>query len=309
MTKLEKVKHFFDIKKKQIKLFIKENKKSYVLYIFATILFSILFMLFFISPKAFKLLIIKKFQFSFFNLIVYSIALLIILLFLIGFVLDLYYFWKLLKKKKFITYIISILSAIFAYPISQSLAKSLIYDITNENPDFYQTAIQFYSLFYEIIVWILILSMLFIIIYFILAFFNMILLSVDMLPFKILHSFLDKIFMRLNIRKYHLFFTLIGSAIFTFLLWFFSQILTYKLNKGLYYIANSTTPYLSIIYLSYYPNKACKNIPSGVYIKLLGTNDVSVTNINPFDMLFSNFNKKITFKHLKCERKEQNEKN
>jgi len=158
MTKLEKVKHFFDIKKKQIKLFIKENKKSYVLYIFATILFSVLFMLFFISPKAFKLLIIKKFQFSFFNLIVYSIALLIILLFLIGFVLDLYYFWKLLKKKKFITYIISILSAIFAYPISQSLAKNLIYNVTNENPDFYQTAIQFYSLFYEIIVWILILS-------------------------------------------------------------------------------------------------------------------------------------------------------
>ncbi|WP_456488973.1 hypothetical protein [Caminibacter pacificus] len=298
MIKLEKVKNFFDIKKEQIKLFIKENKKSYVFYILATILFGILFILAFISPKSLKLLLIReKFQLSFFSLIVYSIALLIILLFLIGFVLDLYYFWKLLKKKKFITYIISILSAIFAYPISQSLAKSLIYDITNENPDFYQTAIQFYSLFYEIIVWIIILSMLFIISYFILAFINIILIFVDMLPFKIVHNFLDKVFMRLNIRKFHLFFTLIGLAFF---IWFFlpiSKVLINKINKYIFSFANS-----SIIYISYYPNKVCNNIPKGVYIKLLGTNDVSVTNITSFDMLFNNLNKKIIFQYSKCER-------
>jgi len=42
MTNLEKIKNFFNTRKKQIKLFIKENKKSYVFYILATILFGIL---------------------------------------------------------------------------------------------------------------------------------------------------------------------------------------------------------------------------------------------------------------------------
>ena len=144
-----------------------------------------------------------------------------------------------------------------------------------------------------------------VIIYFILGCGVMILLFVDMLPFKIFHSFLDKIFKKLNIRKSHFFiFVFIGSMYFILIFLPISQFLRNKINK---YIFSFAKP--SILYLAYYPNKVCKNIPSGVYIKLLGTNDVSVTNINPFDMLFSNFNKKITFKHLKCERKEQNEKN
>ncbi|MBN2781806.1 MAG: hypothetical protein JXQ66_01035, partial [Campylobacterales bacterium] len=64
----------------------------------------------------------------------------------------------------------------------------------------------------------------------------------------------------------------------------------------------------SILKYSYYPNKVCTNIPSGTYIKLIGTNNVSISNINTYDYAFLStglLNKDITFEASTCNKTQE----
>jgi|GEM_PF-4833116 len=58
-----------------------------------------------------------------------------------------------------------------------------------------------------------------------------------------------------------------------------------------------------ILKYSYYPNRTCRNIPKNQFIKLIGTNKVSISSINNLDYMMLNFritNPKVKFQTKQC---------
>jgi len=272
-----------------IKEFFATKKTSYILYITSTaILFIPSVILFFTNPQYFKLY--SDFVIKYFLIPAYSI----------GFILDMFSVIKSLWKT-FIGKIIYSIFGYFAFTFSQSLAKQSIYYITNENPDFYQTSIQFLSAMYLIPSWIIYVNYA---ISIIMVMSTLALLLI--MPFKIdkIKFFINRFFtfmhIDIEIQKHniiHLFFIPISSMTF----FFYSMSILPLMSKMIDDIFISK----AILKYSYYPNKSCNNISYGTYIKLIGANKVSETNINNFDNILLSYgisNKKITFETKICDK-------
>jgi len=270
-----------------IKNFFSTNKLSYIFYIISTLLLFIpSIILFFINPQYVKL---------------YSdivIQYILIPAYSIGFLIDAFSIVKSLWKT-FIGKLFYSILGYFAFTFSQSMAKQSIYNITYENPDFFQTSIQFLSAIYLIPSWLIYINY---IISFVAVFISIVLLIIT--PFKLdkitlyLNKIFDLVHVEIEVNKQnivHLFFIPISSM--TFFIYSFS--LFPLLDK----VVDNNFIKESILKYSYYPNKVCTNIPSGTYIKLIGTNNVSISNINTYNYTFlstSLLHKNITFETSTC---------
>jgi len=273
----------------QINNFFTTNKLSYIFYVVSTLTLLIpSIILFFSNPQYFK--IYSEFVIKYILIPAYSV----------GFLIDAFSVVKSLWKT-FIGKLFYSILGYFAFTFSQSIAKQSIYNITHENPDFFQTSIQFLSGIYLIPSWLIYINY---VISFIAVFISIVLLIIT--PFKLdkITAYLNKLFnlvhINIEIKKQnilHLFFIPISSM--TFFVYSFS--LFPLIDK----VIDDNFIKESILKYSYYPNKVCTNIPNGIYIKLIGTNNVSMTNINTYDYTFfstSLLNKKITFEPLICDR-------
>ncbi|DAB30066.1 MAG TPA: hypothetical protein CFH84_06225 [Sulfurimonas sp. UBA12504] len=273
----------------QIKNFFSTNKLSYIFYIISTLLLFIpSIILFFINPQYFKLY--SDFVIQYILIPAYSI----------GFLIDAFSIVKSLWKT-FIGKLFYSILGYFAFTFSQSMAKQSIYSITHENPDFFQTSIQFLSAIYLIPSWLIYINY---IISFVAIFISIVLLIVT--PFKLdkitlyLNKIFDLVHMNIEIKKQnivHLFFIPISSMTFFIYSFSFFPLIDKVIDNN--FIKESILKY------SYYPNNVCTNIPSGTYIKLIGTNNVSMTNINTYNYTFlstSLLNESITFETSTCER-------
>ncbi len=273
----------------RINNFFTTNKLSYIFYVVSTLLLFIpSIILFFLNPQYFKLY--TEFVIKYILIPAYSI----------GFLIDAFSIVKSLWKT-FIGKLFYSILGYFAFTFSQSMAKQSIYNITYENPDFFQTSIQFLSAIYLIPSWLIYINY---VISFVAVSASIVLLIIT--PFKLdkITSYLNKIFnlvhINIEIKRQniiHLFFIPISSM--TFFMYSFS--LFSLIDK----VIDNNFIKESILKYSYYPNKVCTNIPSGTYIKLIGTNSVSMTNVNTYNYTFlstSLLHKKITFETSTCDR-------
>lgn len=270
----------------KIKEYLKNNKTSYVLYIVSIIFLVSSIVLFYINQEYFKL---------YKNI---TIGYIVIPLFLIAFLFDV---WRIIKGlwKRTIGKIIYSILGYFAFTYAHSLAKNSIYYVTHENPDFYQTSIEFLSAIYLIPSWIIFLNSF--IAFFILAIMTI---ATPFMFFKLdkVINTLNKLFELLKtkivIQKrdiFHLIFTVFASMIF---LAKSMSIIPY-LNE----VFNDIFISKAILIYSYYPNKVCKNIPKNQYIKLIGVDKVSKSNVSNVNYIMINYNvnnKKITYETLDC---------
>lgn len=264
-----------------IKDFILKNRKSYLFYILA--IFSLIIGLVLIFLKI--------------NTFADSLFVFTLFLFILGFLIDTYFIVK--KFWKYVLIIISVATIFYVYPNSQILAKTLVYEITKENPDFFQNSVNFFTNFYAIMSWI---KFLFFILPFI--FFGFVLIMYILIFFDILFSKLSiyiksKILSKLNLKTSHIIFYWIGFAFFIGFYYRISPFLLKIIDENLHKHSKKL-----VLKFSYYPNIICENIPNGIYIKLIGSDIVSVSNVNFYSsFLYGNFHKNISFEHKLCKRK------
>lgn len=278
---------------KNIKLkmvnFFKTNKFSYILYVVSTALLLVpSLILFFFNQEYFKLYseFVSKYIF--------------IPAFFIGFIIDVFNIIKMLWKT-FIGKLIYTVLGFFAFTFSQSIAKHSIYNITNENPDFFQTSVQFLSAIYLIPSWLIYINY---IASFIAIFVTVILSIIALFKLDKITSYINRILKLLNIpikienkNIIHLYFLPFSS--FVFFMYSFSLFPFIDKTIDNNFIKSKILTY------SYYPNKVCLNVPIGRYIKLIGTDKVSISNIDKYKYIFLSLgteNQKITFKTMKCDR-------
>ena len=276
-----KIKDFIENIVSKIKNFILKNRKSYLFYILA--------IFFFISGL---FLILFKI-----NIFAYSLFVFTLFLFVLGFLIDTYFIIK--KFWKYVLIIISVTTIFYVYPNSQILAKTLVYEITKENPDFFQNSVNFFANFYAIISWIKFLFFTLPWIFFGFVLIMYILMFFDILFPKLSICIKNKILSQLNLKKSHLIFYGIGFAFFITFYFMISPFLLKIIDENLHKYSKKL-----VLKFSYYPNIICNNIPKGTYIKLINVNMVSVSNVNFYSsFLYENFHNKISFEHKLCKRK------
>lgn len=269
--------------------FFKTNKLSYILYVVSTIfLFVPSIILFFLNQEYFKL----------YNEFVSAYVL--IPAFFIGFSIDAFTIIKILWKT-FIGKLIYTILGCFAFTFSQSMAKHSIYNMTNENPDFFQTSMQFLSAVYLVPSWLIYINY---IASFIAIFVTVILSVIALFKLNKITLHINRILKLLNVpikienkNIIHLYFLPFSSLVFFIYSFSIFPLIDKTIDNN--FIKSKILKY------SYYPNKVCSNVPIGRYIKLIGTDNVSISNIDNYKYIFLSSdikNQKITFKTLKCDR-------
>lgn len=271
----------------RINNFFTTNKLSYIFYVVSTLfVFVPSIILFFLNLQYFKLY--SELTIKYILIPAYSI----------GFLIDVFSIVKSLWKT-FIGKLFYSVLGYFAFTFSQSMAKESIYNITHENPDFFQISIQFLSAIYLIPSWLIYINY---IISFVAISISIVILIIT--PFKLnkitlyLNNIFEFLHINIEIKKQniiHLFFIPISSMIFF--------VYSFSIFPLIDKIIDNNFIKKSILKHSYYPNKVCTNIPTGTYIKLIGTDNVSLTNVNNYTFLLSDLlREEITFVTSKCDK-------
>jgi hypothetical protein len=271
----------------RIKGYFSNKKISYILYVLSTsVLFLPSIVLLFSGHQSFK------------NYIEFIISYVVIPSYSIAVTIDIWTVIRGLWKTTFGKVSYSILGY-FALTYAHALAKNAIYYVTNENPDFYQTSIEFLSAIYLIPSWIIFVNSIIAIVFVVgitvitpFMFFNF-----DKIT-RIVNKFFKLLKVNIIIQKhdiFHIIFTLIASIVFISN----SMSIMPYLNK----IFDDIFISKAILNYSYYPNRVCGNINHNQYIMLIGEDKVSKSNINSEEyalLSFNTNNKKIIFETVAC---------
>ncbi len=210
-------------------------------------------------------------------------------LFASAFIYDTVSFFKYSHNKHWEKFIYIVLSIVgyFSYIQAEAMAKGSIYTSTGIKPELLETALAYFKGIYFIPAVILTSSFALAIIMFILLMFSMVSTLLEMLqinnePIK----FIQK-------KYFHIFLYFISVSIL-FIAFFKDNTKLYESFLGKNYIATG------IIKYSFVPNNFCNNIPKGTYIKLLDSNDVSVSNITQLQWFSIPDDINVTFNMEKC---------
>ena len=213
---------------------------------------------------------------------------LILPILLVGFFLDLK--WLILKLAKTKTWkIIYAILGYFAYIGADWYSKLVIYDITTQNPELYSTANNILAGIFFLPSWLIIIALLLVLLLIISLGISVLTTFIDFLSsiifrksmqrsfWILLEKILNKIGFKYKIHKgidWHIIYFVGGLLVFAML---YPVLIQKSINA--FYPSKQLLSKI-ILFSSYYPNKSCQNIEKGRYIKLLGNNLVSESNIH-----------------------------
>ncbi|MGB5964642.1 MAG: hypothetical protein WBF77_04175 [Sulfurimonadaceae bacterium] len=257
---------------KQLFTWIKQQRKSFLAYIFGTIIYLL------------GLGTSIQEGYSYTELIAVS-------LFIFGIILDSLNILKTLHGTVYekLLYLVFAIITFFTYVQAESFAKQAVYATVQANPDLFSTSVAHLAGIYFIPSFMLMLAQ-----------FLVFALLIATLLFSLL-PILDSIKKTIDFRKdaVHIGFYFIGFSVAIF---GFFDLDSDKLQEKI--LGKNYVP-VHILAKDYYINNTCKQIPK-VYIKHLEENLVSVTNVTNFNypLLFgSSIDQNITFKLMECEQK------
>jgi len=275
---------YFEQKKNAISVWLKNSPKSYIIYVLSTIILFTPSLVIFISFP------------EYFHKYVTIVAYIFIPAILIAFLMDAKWLVIEVAKTKIGKIIYSIM-AYFAYTKAEIMSKWMIYDITTADPDQYASATKTLIGMYFIPAWLMIITNILVILVFVVAILSLVLMPKKETYRKALQYILLKLGFNWSFHQ-----GIGGHILFFYLgLVFFMALFAPLTQKALTYIPQKNIATTTIFESSYYPNKTCKLIPYGTFIKLLGDNQVSVANMHTFEIYKLFFNDyQFNFRTEKC---------
>jgi|JTFP01.1.fsa_nt_gb F0F1-type ATP synthase membrane subunit c/vacuolar-type H+-ATPase subunit K len=227
---------------------------------------------------------------------------LILPILLVGFFLDLK--WLILKLAKTRTWkIIYAILGYFAYIGAEWYSKLVIYEITAQNPELYSTANNILIGIFFLPSWLIIIALVLIILLIISLGISTLTTFIDFLGSMVfrqnmqrsfwilLEKILNKVGFEYRIHKgidWHIIYFIAGLLVFAML-----YPIVIQKSIDTFHPSKRLTSRIVLI-SSYYPNKSCQNIEDGKYIKLIGNNLVSESNIH-INKINDLFTKSLTF--------------